>query len=100
MLMKDMIRQMVQFTLVYGTRDRDRFYSFADEWLDSYQLDEKTKGEIINFAYEFMSQLGDRMSQKSVIADGIKNGVESLEDKLSELNRKLEDIRRKLPETQ
>jgi hypothetical protein len=97
--MKDLVKQMIQFSLIYGTRDRERFYRFAGDWLDSYHLDENTKNQVIGFVYDFLSDVGERMARTSIISGGIKEGVSSLEDKLEELNFKLEEIRRRLPET-
>lgn len=90
---------MIQFSLLYGTRDKKRFYNFADEWLEPYQLDDKTKNELVSFVYEFLTDLGEQMSRTNVITTGIKNGVQSLEFKINELNQKLDDLSNRMPET-
>src|SRR4051812_35681083 len=96
--MKDLISYFFQFTIMYGIRDKEKFREYISEWLEPYQLDETTRDQFINFAFEFLSTLLDRSQQTNLIAGGVKKGVSSMEKKLEDLSEKLESMLKKMPE--
>lgn len=94
--MKDLTRSLLAFVLIYGTKDRDRFERHATTLLDRYGLEEKDQRELVDFAYEFFFDLGQRFNQIDIISRGVSNGVGDLESKLEAITAKLEAIQTKM----
>lgn len=94
--MKDLTRSLLTFVLVYGTKDRERFEKHAITLLDRYGLEEKDQKELIDYAFEFFHDLGNRFSQIDVISRGVNSGVSDLEKKLEAIAEKLSSIESKL----
>lgn len=97
--MKELVGHMFQFVLAYGVKDKERFVSYANQWLEQYQLEDKRKDELIEFAYEFISNMAARIQGTQVVASGVRRGVSGIAEQLEELNTKLEALSKKLPES-
>jgi archaellum component FlaC len=94
--MKDLTRSLLTFVLIYGTKDRERFDRHATTLLDRYGLEEKDQRELIDFAYDFFHDLGQRFNQIDIISRGVNNGVSDLEKKLEAITDKLSAIEIKM----
>jgi archaellum component FlaC len=94
--MKDLTRSLLTFVLVYGTKDRERFDKYAIALLEKYGLEEKDQRELIDFAYEFFHDLGQRFNQIDIISRGVGSGVSDLEKKLEAITEKLASIESKI----
>jgi archaellum component FlaC len=94
--MKDLTRSLLTFVLVYGTKDRQRFEKHAASLLDKYGLEEKDQRELIDYAFEFFHDLGQRFNQIDIISRGVNSGVGDLEKKLEAIAEKLSAIDSKL----
>ncbi len=94
--MKDITRSLLSFVLIYGTKDRDRFDRHLTTLLDRYGLEEKDQRELLDFAYEFFFDLGQRFNQIDIISRGVNNGVSDLEKKLEAITDKLSAIENRM----
>jgi len=94
--MKDLTRSLLTFVIMYGTKDRLRFEKHAAALLEGYGVDEQQQRELIDFAYDFFHDLGQRFNQIDVISRGVHSGVGDLEAKLEAITAKLEAIQVKM----
>lgn len=90
--MKDLTRSLLTFVLLYGTKDKVRFRRHALTILERYPLEEDQKSEIIEFAYDFFNEIGQRMNQIDMISRGVRSGVSDLEDRLNAILEKIESV--------
>lgn len=94
--MKDLTRSLLTFVLIYGTKDKARFRRHALSVMEPYPIDEHQKTELIDFAYDFFRDMGERMNSIDVISRGVRSGVSDLEDRLSAILDKLETVHAKM----
>lgn len=98
--MKDLTRSLLTFVLLYGTKDRERFERHANSLLERYGLDEKDQKDLVDFAYDFFSDLGQRFSQIDIISRGVNSGVSDLDKKLEVIADKLAAMEARMHTTQ
>lgn len=91
--MKNLTRSLLTFVLIYGTKDKARFKKYALSVLEPYELEEDQKSELIDFAYDFFSEMGANLQQVNIISRGVHSGVSDLESKLEQILEKLEAMR-------
>ena len=94
--MKDLTRSLLTFVLLYGTKDRARFEKHAYSLLENYGLDEHSQRELVDFAYDFFHDLGQRFQQIDIISRGVHSGMGDLEKKLEVIADKLTAIESKM----
>jgi hypothetical protein len=95
--MKELLAYLFQFAIVYGTKDKEKFREHALIWLEKYQLEEQTREEFVDFAYEFLANFAVRLQNTQVVRSGVRQGVSSLEKQMEDLNEKLDKILQKMP---
>jgi uncharacterized protein (DUF2164 family) len=96
--MKELLAHLFQFVLFYGIKDKVRFRTHALGWLEKYDMDESTREEFVEFAYEFLVNVSTRLLESQIVESGVHKGVASMEKKMEDLNEKLEMILKKMPE--
>jgi hypothetical protein len=95
--MKELLAYLFQFVLLYGTKDKEKFREYIVVWLEKYNMDEATKDQFVEFAFEFLTNLGTRLQNTQVVRSGVRQGVSSLEKQMEDLNEKLDKILHKMP---
>jgi hypothetical protein len=95
--MKTLLTHLVQFALVFGISDKEKFRGYALMILDRYPMDEDTREKVIDFAHNFLIDYAARLQQTQVVKTGVRQGVSSLEKQMEDLNEKLEQILQKMP---
>jgi hypothetical protein len=98
MVVKELMLHLLQFVLAYGVKDKEKFRSHILPWLEKYELEESTREEFVEFAYEFLLNVVTRMENTQTVRDGVSQGVSSLEHQMEELNEKLDKIIQKMPQ--
>jgi hypothetical protein len=95
--MKTLLAHLVQFALIYGIKDKEKFHAYATEWLKSYPMEVTLRDQIIEFIYDFIASFSIRLQQTQIVENGVRQGVDSLKTQMEELNEKLERFLQKMP---